>query len=834
MKKLLTFLVSVCLVCALIVPAHAAGSVSLRISASSSTVSRGDTVTFTVTISGSGDITSYGLDLSYDTSVFEMVGGSCTVSGAALSDFTPGSGFVVAYRDPTTPSGTVGTFTLRVKDSAAFGTYSVGGSAAAKSGSDSVSASASGASVTVVCSHSYGSWSQTDGDTHGRTCTICGEPQSAAHNWDGGKTTKPADCQTTGELLRTCPDCGATKTEPIPLGEHKYGSWTKVDDSKHTHTCYVCQKEETLSHSWNGGTTVKPANCITDGEVRYTCTGCGTTRTETVRQTGVHTYDHGCDTDCNVCGATRTTSHDFSGDWFSDKNGHWHTCANCGEKEPAAAHTPGPEPTDDDPQTCTVCAYVLKPSLRHEHVYDDKLTADETGHWYPCAQCADQKDFAPHAFDNDCDETCDTCRYKRQIQHKWSDTWAGDEAAHYYACTVCGEKKDAAAHDFRRGVCTVCSAADPNYEPFTLPFWVWLLIGFAAGSGLTALLFVLLGKRRKENEPPKPPKTKPEKKEPEKKEPVKAAPEKTEPAAPVRAAAVTQPTPVKAAPVKPTPVKTVSGPTPVEVVSADALRASGEKKAAPAKAAPMKAEPVKAAPVKAEPVKAEPVKTEPVKVEPVKTEPVKAEPVKAEPVKVESVKVESVKAETLKAETLKAEPVKPAPRPIGRKLTAAEALGLSGAAVAAASAAKPAEAAPKTEPVKVEVPKAEPVTPAPKISPVGPKPAEAAPKAEPVKAEIPKAEPVKVEVPKAEPVTPAPRAAATGPNPMGRRKSSVSPLSPKPMMRMAVEETDDPEPLVKRPMTPPPAPKTPEQKESAPQSSDAESEVQIRSTWKPF
>ncbi len=590
MKKLLSFLLSLCLICtligSLIVPAHADGSIYISISSSASSVKRGETVTFTVSVSGSAAVTQYGLKLSYDSSVFEMVGGECTAD-AWYPDFTPDRGFAVMYKEATIPSGRVGTFTLRAKDDASFTDSWVGGTAAAMNGADSVSSSAGGTSVTIVCSHSYGNWTKVDGDTHSRTCTACGESQSASHNWDGGKTTKPADCQTTGELLRTCTDCGATKTETIPLGEHKYSSWSRVDDSKHTHTCSVCGKEETAGHSWNGGTTIKAATCQSTGEVRYTCTGCKTTRTETTARLSTHTYDHGCDTDCNVCGATRTTSHNFSTEWKNDKSGHWHECTECGEKEASAAHVPGPEPTDTTDQVCTVCAYVIKPSLSHEHVYADKLTGDETGHWYPCNQCDDQKDLAPHDFDNDCDEICDTCQFRRTIEHKWSEAWESDAASHYRACTVCGEKQDTAAHDWRRGECRVCQAVDPNYVPFTMPFWGWLLIGFAAGCAVTSILFLLLGKRRKEDEPDEPA----DHKDPPHDDPPtpgKATPTVT---APTQATPVIKPTPIAATPVKPAAAKpSPAKPAPasddgvqVEVVSAESLRAASAASAEPEK-----------------------------------------------------------------------------------------------------------------------------------------------------------------------------------------------------------------------------------------------------------
>ena len=497
MKKMLSFLLSICLVCLLTVPAHAAGSISIKISASDTSVNRGDTVTFTVSVSGSGAVTQYGLMLNYDTSVFEMVSGSHSVSGAQFAEFNPSRGFAVLYGSATTPGGKVGTFTLRVKDSAPFGSSTVGGTASAKNGTETVSASAGSATVKVVCKHSYGSWSQVDGTSHQQTCTICGKEKTADHSWDKGKTTTAPTCQATGEALFTCTDCGATKTETLPKADHKYSAWTKVDDSKHTHACSVCGKEETVNHSWDKGKTIKAANCIADGEVKYTCTGCKLTRTETVKKTGVHTYDHGCDTDCNICGATRTTSHKYSSDWDSDKSGHWHACVHCGAKQPAAAHKAGPAPTQDDPQTCTVCGYVLKPSLRHEHVYGETLTSDETGHWYPCSQCDTQKDFAQHDFDNDCDTKCDTCGFERVTQHVWSEEWTGGEASHWHACTVCGEKNDESEHDWRRGVCKICQAADPNYVPYTMPTALSMAIGAVAGAGVTSAAFLLVGKKKK-------------------------------------------------------------------------------------------------------------------------------------------------------------------------------------------------------------------------------------------------------------------------------------------------------------------------------------------------
>ena len=63
-------------------------------------------------------------------------------------------------------------------------------------------------------------------------------------------------CTDFGRNVYTCSGCGASVTQPLrPLGGE---------------------------HTWDGGTVVKQASCAGDGVLRYTCTRCGTARTETI------------------------------------------------------------------------------------------------------------------------------------------------------------------------------------------------------------------------------------------------------------------------------------------------------------------------------------------------------------------------------------------------------------------------------------------------------------------------------------------------------------------------------------------------------------------------
>ena len=63
-----------------------------------------------------------------------------------------------------------------------------------------------------------------------------------------------------------------------------------------------------------------------------------------------HVYDNDCDTDCNVCGATREITHK-TGEWLNDEEYHWHFCSECEEEVDKAAHE------YDETGKCKACGY---------------------------------------------------------------------------------------------------------------------------------------------------------------------------------------------------------------------------------------------------------------------------------------------------------------------------------------------------------------------------------------------------------------------------------------------------------------------------------------------
>ena len=91
MKRITAIFLCLGLVCTLAITASAA-SAHMSISSSNSTVYRGDTFTLTVSLSNNQPVSNGGIVLSYDSSVFEMLGGSCHVSGATLAEVSPSNG----------------------------------------------------------------------------------------------------------------------------------------------------------------------------------------------------------------------------------------------------------------------------------------------------------------------------------------------------------------------------------------------------------------------------------------------------------------------------------------------------------------------------------------------------------------------------------------------------------------------------------------------------------------------------------------------------------------------------------------------------------------------
>ena len=404
------------------VPAMAAGSVNAWLSADSTSVSAGSSVTVTVSAEvdscGSG-----GVEVSFDSSVFELTGGSCTVSGAFMTDFSTSSrDGVFAFDSASAISGTAFQFTLKVKSGASAGSHTV-----------SVTFFADGTpvtrsiNITVACEHTYDNGCD-------ETCNRCGGTREVSHSWDGGKVTREATCSKSGEKLYTCSACGGTKTEETDPLPHDY---------------------EVIDYF--------PATCTENGGMSFECRNCGYTYDDYIEANG-HSYENNCDEECDTCGETREVEHVYADPeeegvevtWLSDRTGHWQECAECKKPQEPIPHTPGPEATETEDQVCLDCGFVIKAAVSHTHTPSGNFLGNDTQHWFLCAcgQLMGQKD------------------------HHWTDKGIQD-GQHVYKCVICSRVKtepvETTAPTEVTTVPTESTAApttrpagettDPNYKP---------------------------------------------------------------------------------------------------------------------------------------------------------------------------------------------------------------------------------------------------------------------------------------------------------------------------------------------------------------------------------
>lgn len=146
------------------------------------------------------------------------------------------------------------------------------------------------------------------------------------------------------------------------------------------------------THRWGSATVIQSASCTTSGTKRYTCSGCGAYKTESIPATG-HKFQLAPSTQtnctqpgqktsiCSVCGYTKTETTDAKGHNFSEwKTYKEATCEEDGEQKRMCTVC-GFEETKVIPATghnfedgyCTICG-AEEDKLDDNYYDDDELT----------------------------------------------------------------------------------------------------------------------------------------------------------------------------------------------------------------------------------------------------------------------------------------------------------------------------------------------------------------------------------------------------------------------------------------------------------------------------
>ena len=164
-----------------------------------------------------------------------------------------------------------------------------------------------------------------EGYTGDKVCTDCGtivEKGSAipttAHSYDEGMVTKLPTCMYEGTLTYTCTQCGATRSESLPMVGHD-DRYHDMLDGTHNHTCTTCTLTENEEHVPTDSGRFVPASCEEKAYTEYTCSVCK----------GVYkVYDE----------TTEPTGHAY-GEWMVNEatcvseGSRYHECATCGKSE---------------------------------------------------------------------------------------------------------------------------------------------------------------------------------------------------------------------------------------------------------------------------------------------------------------------------------------------------------------------------------------------------------------------------------------------------------------------------------------------------------------------
>lgn len=125
MKKTVTIFMLVLMLVTLLVQPVAAAGLEAHIETKTTSAKPGDTIDFTITVSGDAACQSMGLKINIDPDIFEVVKGKSKIKGTLISIFDKERGFVAMFQKNTVPSGDIGTMTLRVKDDAPAGEAAV-------------------------------------------------------------------------------------------------------------------------------------------------------------------------------------------------------------------------------------------------------------------------------------------------------------------------------------------------------------------------------------------------------------------------------------------------------------------------------------------------------------------------------------------------------------------------------------------------------------------------------------------------------------------------------------------------------------------------------------
>lgn len=271
-----------------------------------------------------------------------------------------------------------------------------------------------------------------------------------------------------------------TFTVVAPACEHTYDAGVETTAATcdkagvKTYTCSKCGTIKTeeipaLGHSYDDGVQTKAPTCKEEGLMTFTCAACGDTYTEPIAKSDKHTWDDGVVTKEETC---------------LEDGEKTFTCSVCGLKDVTVVKAPGKHTYDETKVeiekeatcteagkgsfTCTVCGTKIDggeiPALGH----DETVTVTKE------ATCG---------ADGEKTTTCSRCDYKEVVvipatgEHKnetkvTTEATCGKAGVETTTCTVCGktETKEIPAtgkHTYEEKVTKEATCTEKGEKTFT-------------------------------------------------------------------------------------------------------------------------------------------------------------------------------------------------------------------------------------------------------------------------------------------------------------------------------------------------------------------------------
>ncbi len=271
-----------------------------------------------------------------------------------------------------------------------------------------------------------GAYSYND-EYHWNKCQNCNEMSERDYHYgqNSGDCTKPTLCE-----------CGYVVIE---AKEHSSIATFYTDDY-HYEGCLICTMpvdDVRTPHDFS-------IPCHDEYDHWYQCSGCQK-ETEHIQHSGVNSGDCTKDSICSCEYVTKTgeTAHDFSGEYLSDADGHYHKCENCDVIDEKLAHTPEADDwTCLTAVLCSACGYeTTKGQIIHD--FNNANLYDSEGHWHKCSRCDQTDAKLDHSFtvaQNDGTHHWNKCEECEAIDEKIAHTFnvlEKDSTDHWNKCSGC-------------------------------------------------------------------------------------------------------------------------------------------------------------------------------------------------------------------------------------------------------------------------------------------------------------------------------------------------------------------------------------------------------------